>query len=322
MTRPVAKESRKIRRTSEPASGASPGSAGSPGSAADAAQQLADPLSPERLRGLLLRLGLPLAAAWLLGGLFAGFSPSANVQIISLAVPAVLTLAAAAFLFWMWRQVKKARGVAGILSGVATKDQREAALAQLDSKYKENDPTAVFAKAQLLLQDDPRKALEALEAINLSKVMPNVADEARGQRAMIHLLLAEVSAARDLADGIQLSRHQEARSRAMLVAVVAESWARSGQAKRAVDTLSIVDAEDPELESLRPQLYRAQAFAHAHVGDIKRSRRALRKLTEQDARLLGGFLGKKTHPMLQREAKQLLERSGAMPRKMVVQRRQ
>jgi hypothetical protein len=47
----------------------------------------------------------------------------------------------------------------------------------------------------------------------------------------------------------------------------------------------------------------------------------LRKLVEQDARLLGGFMGKKTHPLLQREARKLLEQSGAVPRKMVVQRR-
>jgi len=47
----------------------------------------------------------------------------------------------------------------------------------------------------------------------LSKAMANVADEARGQRAMIHLMLDEVPPARDLVDGIQLSRHQDAKSR-------------------------------------------------------------------------------------------------------------
>jgi hypothetical protein len=287
---------------------------------AEADQQL-DPLSPERLRGLLWRLGLPLAGAWMLGALIAGVSSGTTTRAFSLGVPGALTLAAAGFLWWMTRQAKKARSVAGILSNSATNDQREAALADLGTRYKTGDPTAVFARALLLLQDDPHKALEALEGINLSKAMPNVADEARGQRAMIHLMLGEVARARDLADGIQLARHQEARGRAMLVAVVAEAWARSGQAKRAVDTLAIVDAEDPELVNLRPQLYRAQAFAFAQVGDIKQARRALRNLVEQDARLLGGFMGKKTHPLLQREARKLLEQSGAVPRKMVVQRR-
>jgi hypothetical protein len=219
------------------------------------------------------------------------------------------------------RQAKKAQGVASILSRAAeSKDGRDAALAELDAKYKGNDPTAVFARAQLLLQEDPRKALEALETINLSKVMASVADEARGQRAMIHLMIGEVSPARDLVDGIQLARHQDARSRAMLAAVVAEAWARSGQAKRAVDTLSVINADDPELAQLKPQILRAQAYAFAHSEDMKSARRALKRLGDQDARLLGGFVAKKTHPLLQREAKKLLEQSGAMQRKMQFQR--
>jgi hypothetical protein len=280
-----------------------------------------DPLGPDRLKSLLLRLGLPLLGAWVLGGLVAGFAISTTVQIIALAVPAVLTAAGVALVIWVVRQARKAQGVAGILSRVETKDERHAALAELESKYKGNDPTAVFARAQLLLQEDPRKALEALETINLSKVMANVADEARGQRAMIHLMLGEVSPARDLADGIQLSRHQDPRSRAMLAAVVGEAWARSGQAKRAVDTLSLINADDPELVQLRPQLLRAQAYAFAHAEDQKNARRVLRRLGEQDPRLLGGFVNKKTHPLLQREAKKLLEQSGALPRKMQIQRR-
>ncbi len=282
---------------------------------------MVDPWSRERLKGLLLRLGLPLLAVWFLGALIAGFSLSTTVQAIALGLPGALTLAAIGLLVWVARQARKARGVAGILSKVETKDERQAALAELETKYKGNDPTAIFARAQLLLQEDPKKALGVLETINLGKVMANVADEARGQRAMIHLMLGEVAPARDLADGIQLARHQDARSRAMLASVVAEAWARSGQAKRAVDTLSVIDAEDPELVQLRPQLLRAQAYAFAHSDDLKGARRVLRKLADQDPRLLGGFINKKTHPLLQREAKKLLEQSGALPRKMQVQRR-
>lgn len=271
---------------------------------------------------MLLRLGVPLLVVWFIGAVIAGFSLSATVRAVALGVPALLTIAAIGLVIWLVRQAKKAQGVAGILSKATdTKDGRQAALAELESKYKGNDPTAIFARAQLLLQEDPRKALEALEAINLSKVMGTVADEARGQRAMIHLMLGEVSPARDLVDGIQLSRHQDARSRGMLAAVVGEAWARSGQAKRAVDTLSLINADDPELAQLRPQILRAQAYAFAHSNDMKGAQRALRRLASQDARLLGGFMAKKTHPMLQREAQKLLEQSGLMQRKVQVQRR-
>jgi len=282
---------------------------------------MADPLSSDRLRSILLRVGVPLVAIWVIGAVVFSYARSAWTRGFSLGLPVVLTLAAIGFFVWLMRQASKARGVAGILSGVETKDQREAALAQLDSKFKAGDTTATFARAQLRLQDDPRAALQVLEKIDLGKVMANVADEARGQRAMIHLMLGEVTPARDLADGVQLSRHQDVRSRAMLTAVVAEAWARSGQAKRAVDTLSLVDPADEELVQLRPQLFRARAFAFAHAGDLKQARQALRRLMDQDPRILGGFVGGKTHPLLQKEAKKMLAQSGVIPRKMQVQRR-
>lgn len=314
----MAGESRKNRRSNSEGAPAT-GKASAPPAANPA---LADPLSPERIKSVLVRLGLPLLAIWFIGALVAGFTLSPVVRGFALGVPAALTLAAIGLMVWVVRQARKAQGVAGILSRASeTKDGREAALAELDAKYKSDDPTAVFARAQLLLQEDPRKALAALESINLSKAMASVADEARGQRAMIHLMLGEVPPARDLVDGIQLSRHQDVRSRAMLAAVVAEAWARSGQAKRAVDTLSVLNADDPELVQLRPQIWRAQAYAFAHTEDMKGATRALRKLAGQDARLLGGFMAKKTHPLLQREARKLLEQSGTVPRKMQVQRR-
>jgi hypothetical protein len=306
-----------MRRSSE-----APSTASRAAAAPAAAPGLADPLSADRIKPVLLRLGVPLLVIWFIGALVAGFTLSPLIKGLALGVPAALTLAAVGLMIWVVRQARKAQGVAGILSRAAeTKDGREAALAELGAKYKGNDPTAVFARAQLLLQEDPRKALEALETINLAKVMASVADEARGQRAMIHLMLGEVPPARDLVDHIQLARHQDARSRAMLAAVVAEAWARSGQAKRAVDTLSVINAEDPELVQLRPQILRAQAYAYAHTDDMKAAQRALRTLGAQDPRLLGGFVNKKTHPLLQREARKLLEQSGALPRKMQVQRR-
>jgi hypothetical protein len=88
-----------------------------------------------------------------------------------------------------------------------------------------------------------------------------------------------------------------------------------------VETLQVFDPDDSAYEQLRPQLYRAQAFAFAYTSDAKGMRRALKKLLDQDARLLGPFMLKKTHPLLQKEVKKLLEQSGQIPRKMVIQRR-
>jgi uncharacterized ferredoxin-like protein len=233
----------------------------------------------------------------------------------------VITAGIVGVVIWALRQAKKAKGVAGILSKVETAEDRKAALEQIEQNYGKKDPTAVFAKAQLLMQEDPRQALTVLEQIDLAKVLSPVADEARAQRAMIHLLLGEATPARDLVDAIDLSRHQDAKARAMMASVIAEAWARTGQAKKAAETIELFNPDDPEFEQIAPQIHRARAYVYAQTGDVKGMRRSLRKLAEQDVRLLAGFMSKRTHPLLQKEAKKLLEQSGQVPRKMMVQRR-
>jgi len=316
----VANETRKLRRAQEQKDGAKEKRALLASPVVQKRKALPDPLGGGQMRSLLLRLGLPLLAVWLLCGLVASVVYSTTVKTILIAIPVIITALAVGLVVWVMRQARKARGVANILSNVETQDDRKAALSQLDASYKKNDPAAVFAKAQLELQEDPKKALATLERLDLGKLMGPVADEARAQRAMIHLMLGEVSPARQLVDGIDLGRHQEPRSRAMLAAVSSEAWARSGVPKKALETLGLFDPEEATFEELRPQLYRAQAYAYAHVGDVKGMRRALKKLLTQDVRLLMGFLVKRTHPLLQKEAKKMIEQSGAVPRRMVVQR--
>lgn len=316
----MAKETRKLKRSLEQRDGAEKGDRSTLKQPLAKAQSIPDPLGREQIKSMVLRLGLPILAVWMLCGLIATVVVSQTVKIVLVSIPALVTLAAIGLVVFALRQAKKARGVAGILSKVETQEDRKAALTELEAQYKKNDPAALFARAQLELQDDPRKALATLEKIDLGKAMATVADEARGQRGMIHLMLGEVSDARRLVDGITLSRHQEARTRAMLAAVCAEGWARSGAAKKAVETLALYDFEEPAFEPIRPQLYRAEAFAAAHVGDTKAMKRALRKLSSQDPRLLAGFLMKRTHPLLQKEAKRLIEQSGIAPRRMVIDR--
>ncbi|HET9957014.1 MAG TPA: hypothetical protein VFQ61_21105 [Polyangiaceae bacterium] len=328
----MANETRKIRRAKERETGnkpprpdlskplslkdlaeSNPSSAGGPG-------QVPDPFGKEQLKSILVRLGIPLLAAWMLCGFVASVVYSQTWKIVLIAIPALLTALAAGVLVWVFRQAKKARGVASILRNVENAEDRKAALSQLETSYKKSDPAAVFARAQLEMQEDPKKALATLEQIDLSKVMAPVADEARAQRAMIHLMQGDVSLARPLADGIDLTRHQDARSRAMMAAVCSEAWARSGAAKKALETLGLFDPDEATFEQLRPQLYRAWAFAYAQTADTKGMRRVLKKLATQDVRLLMGFLVKRTHPLLQKEARKMIEQSGLLPRRMNIQR--
>ncbi len=285
------------------------------------AQAQADPLGPSALKAMAVRIGVVLAAVWVVCGSIAGFTQSRTTTTVSLSIAAVLTLALVGVALWALKRASKARDVAGILANVKSEEDRQRAISQLDQGFKANDPAAIFAKAQLEMQDDPRKALVTLETIDLKKVMAAVADEARAQRAMLHLMLGEPSKARDLADGIELTRHQDSRSKAMMSSVIAESWARTGQARKALVTIEVFNPEDAAFAQVRPQMYRARAFVYAYVNDTKSMKRALRRLAQLDARLLGGFLvNKKTHPLLQKEARVLLEQSGQMPRKMQVQR--
>jgi tetratricopeptide (TPR) repeat protein len=316
----LAKEARKLKRAAEKKDG---------GASVDAKAKrkslsepvvtqkpadIADPLAGAQLKNLAIRLGLPLLGVWIIAAFVAGQWGGSNwLGGIALGTAGVLTVLAVGVVAWAYRYARKAKQVHAILKDVESAEDREEALKKLDAK---KDVAAVFAKAQLLMQEDPNKALAELEKIDLAKVMAPVGDEARAQRAMIHMMQGDVNKARPLADGIDPSRHQDARTRALMVAVIAEAWARTGQVKKAREKLDVITLDDPEIEAVKPQLYRALAFVGAYENDVKTLRKALKKLLDQDVRLLGGFLMKKTHPLLQKEAKKLVEQSGAVPRKM------
>jgi hypothetical protein len=285
--------------------------------AADPGQMLA----PGAIKTLLVRLGLLLLAIWFVGGTVAGFSRSSTVHWIALGIPALLTVGTVGVAIWGIRRAKKAQGVAGILAGVTNDEERKRAMQQLDSDYSAKDPAAIFAKAQLQMQEDPRAALKTLERIDLGKAMSQVADEARAQRGLLHLMLGEPTEARDLVDGIELGRHQDARTRAMMASVIGEAWARTGQATRAQTVIEVFNPEDEAYVQVRPQLYRARAYACAYLNDVKGMKRALKRLGGIDIRLLAGMVAnKRVHPLLQKEVRLLLEQSGQMPRRMQVQR--
>jgi hypothetical protein len=313
----MAKEARKLQRAQARAndSGAPSGKPGlpKPGQMPDTGAQI---------KQLVTRLAIPVVGGWVLCGSIAMFVYSPVAKWILVGIPVVISLLAAGLIVFALNQAKKARGVANILGKVETDEDRKAAIAELEAAVaKKPDTAAIFAKAQLELQEDPKRALATLERIDLNKVMAPVADEARGQRALIHLMLGDVSEARTLVSNIDLKRHQEPRTRAMLASVSAEAWARGGESKKALETLGLFDPEDAVYEQLRPQLFRAYAYAYAYTNDLSGMKRMLKKLVAIDARLLGGFMTKRTHPLLQKEAKRLLEQSGQIPRKMMVQRR-
>ena len=268
------------------------------------------------------RLGLIVAAVWLVAGMAWGFVENETTRYVALGGAVVLTAIVVGAWWWVRSQAKSMQGVQAILAGIESDDDRKVAISKLESQFGKGDAVAVFAKAQLLMQDDPQAALQELESINLNKVLPTVADEARSQRALIHLMLGQASPARVLVDSIELGRHNDIKSRTMMASVTAEAWARTGHAKKAAELLVKYPADGDSFEQIKPQVLRAQAFTAAYTNDTKQMRKALRALQQINPQLLGGFFTKRVHPMLQKEAKQVLEQSGEMPRQhMRMQRR-
>ncbi len=271
---------------------------------------------PVDLTKIFVRVGLVIGVVWVIAFIVARWT------IIPVAVAGVLTVAAVGAGFWLTGYVKKSRQLGDLLRTAGeTEEGRQDALRRLETDYKKGDVQAAIARAQLEMQDDPRKALGTLEAIDLGKQLGPVADQVRCTRATIHLQLGDLQEARALVDKIELGKQQEPKTRAMFAAVAGETWGRTGQAKKAVELLELYNPEDPEYGEMRVQMWRARAFACAGTGDMKGATRALRKLVDVNPQLLGMFVAaKRVHPMLQQEAKQLLMRSGAMPRKMVRQK--
>ncbi len=268
---------------------------------------------PADLKKIYLRGGALLLVGWLIAGIvrhWAGF-----------AAAGLLTVAGIVALFWLQRYMKKTQALGSILKGADTEEGRKAALARIDTEFKQGDTQAVIAKAQLQMQDDPRAALATLEAVNLDKALGPIAGQIRAMRAMIHLTMGETQEARALADKLDLGKQQEPKTRVMFAAVASEAWARTGAGRKAVDTLDLFNPEAPDMGELRAQLWRSRAFAYAAVNDTKGIARAVKKLADINPHLLGMFVGqKKVHPLLEREAKQVVMKLNIVPRKMVRQK--
>jgi hypothetical protein len=222
---------------------------------------------------------------------------------------------------WVLRQMKKSQQISAIMAGAETEEGRKEALGKLQAGFGKGDAQALMARAQLEMQEDPRTALATLESIDLAKQMGPVASQVRATRAQIHLMLGDVAEARTLADALDLGKQDDAKLRAMFATVAGEAWARSGNAKKGIETLELFNPEDPEFNELRAQMWRARAFAYAANQDTKGVTRALKKLADINPHLLGMFVGqKKIHPILEREARQIVLRLGVVPRKVVRQR--
>jgi hypothetical protein len=276
-----------------------------------------DPGTPAKpafnLRKAGIRVGLILAVVWAVALIIH--------HVIAYSIAGGLTLLVGGIAVWFIRFTRKSEALGEILRGADTEEGRKVALEKLETGFKKKDSQAVLAKAQLEMQDDPKKALATLESVRLDKMLGPIADQFRAMRAMIHLTIGETAQARALADELDLGKQQEAKQRAMFATVASEAWARTGQSKKAIETLELFNPADPEFAEVRAQMWRARAFAYAAQNDFKGVVRSLKRLADMNTQLLGMFIDKeKIHPLLEREAKQIAMRLGAVPRRVVRQK--
>ncbi len=273
---------------------------------------------PIDLQKLFMRGALFVGALWLLSIAMWSWIHA----LWPIYVAAALTAIVAGGGWWFVGYVRKNEQLGAIVRGADTVEGRKEAIKRLETDFKKGDVSATMARAQIEMQEDPRKALETLETIDLSKVtLAPVADQVRAIRAQLHLSLGEVSQARSLADKLELGKQEDQKTRVMFATVAGEAWARTGQAKKAIETLELFNPEDPENAEARIQMWRARAFAYAAQNDMKALDRSLKKLADANPHLLAMFVGqKKIHPLLERAAKQMLMKSGAVQRKMVRQK--
>ncbi len=171
---------------------------------------------PLDLKKVFVRVGLILGVIWVAAAVIAHWT------VIPLFVAGALTVAGIGAAIWIVRYVNKSRELGALLKGAQESEEgRKEALAQLETKFKKGDVQATIARAQLEMQEDPRKALATLESVDLSKQIGPVADQVRCTRATIHLQLGEVQEARSLVDKMELGKQQEVKTRAMFAAVAA-----------------------------------------------------------------------------------------------------
>jgi tetratricopeptide (TPR) repeat protein len=233
---------------------------------------------------------------------------------------AALTLAALGLALYVWRITHKQREILEIMRGAQGEGGRKDAIERLGTGA-DKDAMKALARAQLLAQEDPQQALEALEAIDIDKAPAVVQDEVRSQRAMMYLFMGRPKDARPMVDDIKLDRTSDARTRAKYVASIAEAYARTGRHDDAKKLLDDYKADDPQwAQDVGPLLYRAQVYTYVNTKNRGLAKRALDRLVALDPNMVAPFVQKNVKPELQKLALSALADAGLAPRQQMKMR--
>jgi hypothetical protein len=272
------------------------------------------------------QIGFPKKTLYWIGGITAviwAFAISTGSMWFMI-ILGVLTLVLGGLLLRAFLFIRKQKSVVGLLQGAASSPEaRREALEKLQAGKDADDPTNVFARAQLMAADDPQGALKVIEKIPLIKFPPAMQDDVALLKTQLYLGLGRTADARKNADTINLDNPERKAARPLAGSIVAEAWARTGKPKEALALLDSIELPKKDGEQIAIQMQVARVFAKFAANQRKQAETELVALSDKDVNLLGRFLDPRfrVHPELQKLARRVLERNPIARRKMVVQRR-
>lgn len=264
------------------------------------------PPQPAIPKKTYLYIGLIFAAMW---G-FAIYTGSLVVEIIV----GVLTLVVAGLLIYALRMVKKQRALIGTLQGATqSPEARREALAKLESGKDADEPTNLFARAQLMAQDDPKGALALLDKQELKTFPAAMQDDVALLKTQLLLGMGRTQDARKVAETINLDNPSRKEVRSMAAVIVAEAFARTGKPKEALALIESIEPPKKDSEQILVQARVVKVFAKFAMNQRPAARAELVSLADDDVNYLGRFLMPqfKVHPELQKLARQVLEANPA-----------
>ena len=267
----------------------------------------------------LIILGVVVVAIW-------AFTLSTHSTVL-LIIVSVLTAVLAAVMIWAFRMLRKQRRVVSLLQGAThSTEARRDALARLSEGKDAGTPTNLFARAQLMAQDNPAGALKLLESTELKSYPPGMQDDVSLLKTQLYLNNGSTANARKCADSMNLDNPQRKEVRPFAAALVAEAWARTGKPKEAIALLETIVAPakaTEQSENIAIQARVARVFARFAANQRAVARTEMMSLADEDPNYLGKFVMPqfKVHPELQKLARQVLQQHPSARRQMKIQQR-
>jgi hypothetical protein len=241
---------------------------------------------------------------------------------IFMIIVGALTAVLLGVLLWAMRSIHKHKSTVSLLQGaIASPEARREALAKLSEGKDANSPTNLFARAQLLAQDDPPGALNLIKSIELRAYPPAMQDDVSLLQTQLYLRLGRTGDARKSADVMNLDNPQRKEIRPLAASIVAEAWARTGKPKEALALLDTIELPKKDAEQIALQARFARVFARFAANQRGPARAELAALADEDPNHLGRFVLPqfRVHPELQRLARSVFEQHPSARRQIKAQ---